>query len=285
MNQSDLEKGINGLNAHDNDSGEVIGLLGSLRRVEAPANFEFGVRARIAAREGSKPQASLLPFLKLAAPLTLLLAVTGLVFFYGTTPTADVPTVAESPRAPQSYAPSSSEIATGTPAAVASGPRIVQPIEPSDPVEAASRKGTAGPVRIANNSSARTGRRGSIDVPLRGGSVDSTLSVANSILPRGFESANPRRSVNANTQSTTEVPVREVLGKFGITAEFVDGVCTVRSVADNSLGLRAGVKSGDVIDAIDGRVIKSDTKLRGDAGGKTFSVRRDGKRINLTIGN
>jgi len=117
------------------------------------------------------------------------------------------------------------------------------------------------------------------------GSRDTTLGVANVIVPRGFESANPRRSVNANTQSATEVPVREVLGILGITAEFVDGVCTVRSVADNSLGVRAGVRSGDVIDAIDGRVIKSDTKLSGDSGGKTFSVRRDGKRINLTIGN
>ena len=83
---------MNELEARETD--DVSNLLGALPRVEAPANFEFGVKARIAAGNRS-PQASLVPFLKVAAPLSFVLLLAAFVIFYGIVPTNDnAPTVA-----------------------------------------------------------------------------------------------------------------------------------------------------------------------------------------------
>lgn len=261
---------MNGRDALDlnNEGGEVTALLSALPRVEAPGNFEFGVRARIAAGQDVKARASLIPFLKLAAPLTLLLAITGFVFFYGTMPTTG-PNAIETTSGTNLPAASPDLAVEAVPESLAR-PRPAESAQP----DVSSRQQAAGPNRPANNSQPKRVRRGeSIDIPLsRGGSVDLALGSGNSITPRGL---NP---------SATEVSVRDLLGILGITAEFEKGGCKVRSVAENSLGVRAGLKAGDLIETIDGREVKSDTKLKGDSG-KTFGIRRDGKRIDLAIGN
>jgi hypothetical protein len=282
MNQTELDKGIDGRDALDNEGGEALALLNALPRVEAPGNFEFGVRARIAARREKKQDGILTPLLKIAAPLALILVVTGLVFFYGTIPQGTSPSETGSSKVTESVVAGPPELLVkkDEPLTV-SEPQLASPSQPERTI---TKQGTGDPIRIANNNRPRTGRGGSIDMPL-GGSVDRALGSKNTIVPPGFGSANTRRTGNANIGSTTEVPVKEVLGILGVTAEFVDGICKVRAVTENSLGGRAGVKVGDAIEAIDGRQIKSDTKFNGASGGKTFTVRRDGKLVTVTIGN
>jgi C-terminal processing protease CtpA/Prc len=99
-------------------------------------------------------------------------------------------------------------------------------------------------------------------------------------MPPGTESANPRNR-NANTDAaSSETPVREVLGMFGVEGNFVNGGWKVQSVKEHSLGARVKIAAGDVIESIDGQQIKNETKLK--AGVKTFTVRRDGKVIILS---
>ena len=81
MNRSDLEIGT------EENGTEVAELLAALPRVEAPANFNFGVNARIA--KGRPSGRTLFPFLKVAIPLSLLLVIGGLMFFYATMPGDD----------------------------------------------------------------------------------------------------------------------------------------------------------------------------------------------------
>jgi len=269
MNQRESENGIDERDAFDNESSKVAALLSALPRVEAPANFEFLVKARIA--EGAAPRASLVPFLKLAAPLSLVLVVAlFLIFYSGRVPQDDDVSVREAtPSAPIV------EVAPAEPMTV-SGPRISDPIAVS-PERVSSEPERSGPVRRTTNSAPANRSHG--------GSVDRTLESANMIMPPGFESVNPRnRNSNANIGGTG-VPVRDVLDTLGVSGDFLNGGWKVRSAAPNSLAQRAGVRSGDVIEAIDGQPLMESTTFKGQFSPKTLRVRRNDNTLTLRISN
>lgn len=281
MNHSDLENGMNKLEARDTD--DVANLLGALPRVEAPANFEFGVKARIAAGDVS-PQASVVPFLKIAAPLSFVLLLAAFVIFYGIVPSNDnAPAVATAdpvqpdvavsmPSAPQEQSP---QVSGPQVAETVDVPQVTTPVATGAP-----RK--AEPVR-------RTGRTGSAAVPQGGrdGSVDLAIKPGRVISAPGFESVtNPNRDMNArNVDTGREIPIREVLEMLGVKAEFAGGGWTVRSTADNSIATRSGVRSDDVIEAFNDRDLTEGTTLKAGFAGKSLRVRRDGKQVTLDLKN
>jgi hypothetical protein len=55
MDRNEIENGVNKLESLGGDDRVIADLLSALPRVEAPANFEFGVNAKIAA---GQPQVS-----------------------------------------------------------------------------------------------------------------------------------------------------------------------------------------------------------------------------------
>jgi hypothetical protein len=267
------QKGMDELEVIDPDTQKVIGMIGALPRVEAPSNFEFRVKAGIA--KGSPARYALLPLLKTAAPLALILLVVSLGLLYYQTPTG-------------------TEINSGKNVAAVSEP-VLPPVRSSEParseqpsvVPAPSRETTSAQaqrVSVEPDRNVGTRRTGvSNSDRSQGGSVDRILHPGNVIMPPGTESANPK-NLNANTAGTSaSVPVRDVLGMFGVEGDFADGGWKVRSVKDNSVGSRAKIAAGDVIESIDGQALKNETKLKGSA--KTFTVRRDGKLITLSAGN
>jgi len=251
---------MNQQNGLDTENGEVAVLLRKLPRVEAPGDFDFGVKARIAAAN-SKPNTSFLPFLKVAAPLSLLLVVGAFVILYGTLPgDTSVGSVAEV------SAPQDEQIS------LKPEPATVQPI--ANPVSTPQVDGRSGEqVAVAiSNPTRRTGpiRRANRAQPIsvrEGGSIDSALR--------------PARVIPA----PSDVPVREILERLGMKAEFIDGGWKVRSTTDNSIATRSGVRSDDVIEAIDGRAITEATTLKGGVDGKSLNVRREGKQVKLDLKN
>jgi hypothetical protein len=278
MDKMGSKDAMDELEVIDADSQKVAAMLSALPRVEAPSNFEFRVKAGIA--NGSPSRSTFLPFLKTAAPLALILVVVtfGLLYYQrpGATvvgPTTDVtvsgpvvpPTQAEPVQVPSST--------------VTAPPQETAPVT----TERASgeRDRTVSERRTARSNSSNRSQGGSVDSPA--GSIDRTLHPANVIMPPGLESANPRNR-NANTSATsTDLPVQEVLGMFGVEGDFAGGGWKVRSVKEHSQGSRAKILAGDVIESVDGQPVKNETKLKG--GVKTFTVRRDGKVITLSSGN
>jgi hypothetical protein len=281
MNRSDRENGMNELEPRDTD--DVSNLLGALPRVEAPANFEFGVKARIAAGAAS-PQASLVPFLKIAAPLSFVLLLAAFVIFYGIVPTSDnAPPVA-------SADPTQNDVAVSMPdARQEQSPQVSgsQAAETVDVPAVTPSIATGEPKR--QRPVRRTGRAGSVAVSQGGrdGSVDLAIRPANVILPRGFQSVTqPNRDANAaNVDAGREIPIREVLEMLGVKAEFADGGWTVLSTADNSIATRSGVRSKDVIEAFNDQDLTEGTTLKAGFAGKSLRVRRDGKRVKLDLKN
>lgn len=279
MNEREIKNGVGKFESLDADGGDVAALLSSLRRVEAPKNFEFRVKAGIA--DGLPHRGALIPFLKLAAPLSLVLVVGGFLIYYGTSPTTNTTSRVETPQAPQLADNSSATVAIGVLRDEVSGPQLIEVDEPGDALTA---QRTTNSIRPANNTRSRPDRQGgSIDMPLGGGSRDSALYSAEPKLPPEFESAQPRY-LNANTgAASADVPVRSLLGILGITAEFADGGWKVQSVLENSIATRSSVLAGDVLEAIDGQQLKRDSVVKGSA--KTLTIRRDGKTINLDLKN
>jgi membrane-associated protease RseP (regulator of RpoE activity) len=258
--------------ALDNDGGDVALMLSALPRVEAPKNFEFRVKARIA--EGSAPRSALFPFLKIAAPLALVLLIGAFVIFYGLLPgQADVPIVADTAQSEPLRPEPKSDLPV-PPAQSVAGPQIDQTHSalPDEPYVAAVK-----PTVV------RRAAAPEVVKPSQGGSRDFSLNSAQPKLPPGFESVEPR-NLNANgSSSAADVPVRNVLGILGIAAEYGNGGWKVQSVVEKSVAARAGVRASDVIEAIDGQPLKSDSLLKG--GAKVFTVRRDGKQMSLSLAN
>jgi hypothetical protein len=253
MSKRELDNHINEQPVTETDGRKIEELLAALPRVEAPANFEFGLKAKIAAR--NEPRASLIPFVKVAAPLALVLVVGALIVFYATLPGGD-DLVVESP------APGKPEVvikADETQPDVTSEPQIEKPTE-----RIAPQPRNPGPVR--RTSPSNRSRGGSIDQPLIS---DQALRSANVINPPGFGSKS--------------ISLPDVLGILGINAEFVDGAWKVRSATTNSAAERSGVRANDILEAIDNHVLTEKTTFKSEFSPKTLRVRRDGKRIQLNL--
>lgn len=272
MDRRELKNGVSNIDALDTEGGDIAAMLNALPRVDAPENFEFRVRARIA--EGSTSRATLFPFLKIAAPLSLVLLIFAFVVFYGLLPArVEVPLVVDSARNETISTQPQTELVTPSP------PLRTESVPPND----RSPEVVPDSSHIAAAKPAAIRRTAGPDVtkPLQGGSRDFSLNSARPKLPPGFESVEPR-NLNANTNTASgDVPVRNVLGILGITVDIASGELKVRSVVENSIAARAGVRAADVIEEIDGQPTKVDSMVKG--GAKTFTVRRDGKQIALTL--
>src|SRR5688572_30074814 len=156
MDLKNLENGMNEREALDNDSRKVVEMLSALPRVEAPANFEFGVKAKIAAGN-SVSRSGLFSLLKVAAPLSLVLLIGAFVVYYGTLPgdesvakVNDIAPVQTSPIANDVQAPAREAMSEAPPQV--SGPRVAENDEPEVATVSPDSKRTTTPTRRIDRS-------------------------------------------------------------------------------------------------------------------------------------
>ena len=105
---------------------------------------------------------------------------------------------------------------------------------------------------------------------MRGGSGDQTYKISKVISPTGMGK---------------DIPVQEVFGILGIQADLENNSWKVRTAAPGSVAHRAGFQPGDVIESIDGLAVTDKTSFKGGFNGKSFSIRRDGKPMEIKLGN
>jgi hypothetical protein len=249
------------------DDQRVAELLNSLPRVEAPANFDFGFKAKMASANEVVPTASLIPFAKIFAPFSLLLLVGGFVVFYQTMPDANGPLAAADPTPIQQtpFAQFSPEVAEAPAVNQSSGPQLDEVA--TSMTERVSVSQPPRPVRRATSSSNRAIERTGDE---KSTSTDIGLTSPVVINPPGFESG--------------EIPLRDVLGILGIEPDSADGM-KVKSTVGKSPAERSGIKSNDVLEAIDGVALTQKTTFRGPFSPKTLRIRRGGKTIVVNLRN
>jgi len=254
----------------DPDDAKVAHLLAGLKRVDAPTNFEFRLKARLA--NATPPARGFVPaFVKYAAPVALVAAVSSVLFVNSSkSPETTASTAGMLPQINVSQpANSAAEVALPPPAAVEA--------VTERPVLAANPKRLTPLARPQVGTDVRTPKE-------QNRSKDIALKGSRMILPRGF---------NSNTQTielppTSDIkPLRPAIDVFpilGIDAGYDEG-WKVRAIRKNSPADRAGVKAGDVLEAIDDNQLGKDAMFKSGFNGKVIKVKRDGKSVDLSLEN
>lgn len=232
---------------------EVGRLIGGLKRVEAPKDFDFHVRARIAKGRPAEHRSSWLPAaVRYAAPLVLLLAIGGYFGFRTTysTDQAAVPVVATAPAeaAPQPVAPIV-ETAASRPAPVTELPseQTIAEVKPSDTGEKVLKTVQKAPV-TANSRTEKPG----------GGSYDDASRESVTIRQPDVDDSEPAPPKKAG------VSVSQFLNSAGVV------VSGGKIVSVGGAAASAGLRAGDIVRSVD---VQSGT----------IRVSRDGKMIAVSI--
>ncbi len=257
------------------DEEKISRLLSAMKRVEAPKDFDFKVRARIAAgRPAERPAFGIPALVRYAVPLILLILIGVYFGFNAFYPNKNigVPEVADSkpPMVVPQAAPPSNEIAVVAPA----------PSVASSPDRAAVKK-----TEMPNITVAETPLKKSIAINKPAGESYVEGSRQPTILLPRDVNANSRPA--ANTKSM-DPPMQSRAGQmfslFGISGTLEKGGWRVSSVGPDTLAGRSGVKAGDVIEAINNQSVDKVT-FNGKFDGQSLRVRRGSETIQIKLKN
>lgn len=255
------------------DDRKVAELLGNLRTVEAPKNFDLRLKARIAnATATGRKSIWLSPVFRYAVPLSLVLLI-GAIFFLNDAYNVDSESV----------------------------PTVVDISRPSDPIEnfleipPAVVRNEKAPVNLpaprieelaAETTDKSTNKkRNTPSKRARGGSADKAQGVKNIILPRGLNPQIEPEEKPKGFDNAGRFTARQILSTIGIDAEFDGNAWRVKSVTKDGPAERAGIRSADIVEAIDDRVIGEKTVFTGSFSGKILKVLRDNKKLEINLQN
>lgn len=300
MNYKNLTTAGNDAEVLSAEDEKIRALLGNLKRVEAPNNFDFRVKARIASASPAGYRTKFLPVLRYVLPLAAVLVVlTGFVlnglYF------ADVRNAAVAENTFQSPI---SETQTIKPGLIESNTAEIS----LPPIENSIASGVSGAaiVRVKNKNAATS----EIAVPLAseksagkpktkfaakeenifdntGGTRFSALTEPKQILtPPGI-------NLNNVNKTTTDLPdfvktkpltAKEVLSQLGIDASYTNESWKVLSVRQNSPAESSDVRTGDVVEAIDGEKLTDKPMRSKTIEGKNLTLRRGAQKIEISPG-
>lgn len=256
-----------------NEDESVSRLLGGLKRIEAPNDFDFRLRARIA--EG-KPEGKTAPWLpaavRYAVPLVLLLLVGGyFAFNYYSNKNVGVPAVVE-------IGPVASTPIPAPP----SNETVVLPANNTDQRAEVKPFSTGTKAINTEPKKANSAPAPKAEGP-GGGSIDQAGNAVNSIYPRGFDPT-PKKSPDTKPfDRDPEIPVSDILTLIGIKPIFTRSGWRAEAIAAHSMAESSGIKAGDVIEAINDQPLTEKTVFGNKFDGKSLRVRRDGKSIQIEL--
>ena len=250
------------------ENDPVRSLLGGLKRVEAPGDFDFRVKARIASGRPADRSASWLPALaKLSVPLAVLLLIGGFFGYNALYPTNNVAV------APVVETQSVLPVPDRKPVEPVAAPsnEVVAKVNETKPAvtdEIIAAKPTEKRIVPAVPSNRQPG----------GGSVDRASRISTSITPKDPDPNGTNLPKDMNRSAG--VSARDVLSRIGVG---VDPSGKVGSVKANSVADRSGLKAGDVVEAIDGQGLTQTTTLENKSTVKSVRVRRGGTTVQIDL--
>lgn len=280
MNYEDLEN--ENLSAED---AKLREMCGNLKRVSAPKDFDFRLKARIAAHQPQAAKSPFLPFLKLAAPLVLVLGVFGFVVVNGlySVDTNSVPQVAAS------YAEMPQPQGGDVPIPPQSNqPSIAQNRGPNANFEDEIPRNTnvnfdeTLAMKDKNNFGKIFGNPKSNPTNENGGSRDSASTLPQIKQPLGFNNSNPVIQPRTNNDKENRSKVKELFEFIGIRGEFSGNVWKVQSVGKNSQAERSDILPNDIIEAVNGVSLTEIKQIILNYGTK-LTIVREGNRQEIVL--
>lgn len=266
------------------DERQISNLLGGLEKVSAPKDFDFRLKARISAQKENGSQYSIWRTLRYVLPLTATLIIAAFVIIQGGlfSQSDKLPAVVESQN-PQIPAKSDSLTANQQIAQTSNSAVDVNGIDKQIP-DSYVAEPNPGNMTTAKNPSKKQNNTQPLVPPTVGspGSKDFTVRESNvNILPEGIpQNAVPKINPTATPQI---IPRSEIFNMIGIETETENGKIKVRSVKENSVAGRSGVQTGDIIEAIDEQKLDEKNLPPKFKGGKTMTVMRDGKVLEIEL--
>ncbi|MFM9903328.1 MAG: hypothetical protein ACKVQJ_02020 [Pyrinomonadaceae bacterium] len=246
--------------SNNEDIEPVSQLLREMNRVEAPANFDLGVRGRIAAGNLRKRGLHLTALAGYSIPLAMLLIVGGYFGFnsFYLTASSSVPAIVDTDptlNAPQMQLPSA-DLAAASPVGGTPPDRLIEKKSdnPGNSFEIPGKK-------ISTPREKNTG----------GGSVDQASGI-------------PRRLVQ-RTNLNGLIQAKDALTQIGVMGVYSESGWRVESAVVNSVADRSGVRTGDVIEALNEQPFNEKTTFKGKFTGKSLRVQRDGKSLDIILKN
>lgn len=276
MNYEDSKNETEILSAEDERLSEICR---SLKKVDAPNNFDFKLKARIANSKAGDFQPRFAFKFRYALPALALILVLGLLAFNGgffssnnNQVVAGSETLPQNPALPQNNAVA----VLPTPEQVSNTNAALLPANQNLP---------KAPQNEVARSESRTSKTGNIRKPKNDDlmpSEDKGVKNAPNILPKGFKPEVVSQNLQPN-ERTNPISVKDVLLINGINADVENGKWTVKSVTTNSIGENSGIKANDVIEAIDDQPISAETVFNKTVNGKVLTVTRDGKKSQIEL--
>ena len=258
------------------DDAEVSRLLKSLNRVEAPPDFDVRVRARIAKGRPQESAGMRFPlFVRYAAGLCAVIVfagILGFVWLYKGESNSGPTVAGSSPAGERPRIDVVANIPADTPVKTGSDERV----GPSAPLAGNPARPPSRDIDgvVAQPGSTTDGRPGS---------KTDALSEPKSVFPKGINPNRMRLPKPKEFEDPSQTPASDVLSLLGVGAKFSNGAWRVDSVNTSSSAERAGIKAGDVIEAVNDQAMREKASFKGAFTVRTLLVKRDGQTIKISL--
>ncbi len=254
----------------------------ALKKTDAPPDFDFKLKARIASAKPSDFKSRYGFLFRYALPaLAVILLFAILAFNGGFLSPGNNPSVAESSVVPPAAATAPPQ---NTMASTLATPEIANQNSAAAPENQTPPKNS----EVATADKAPRSREvkntgGSKILPLSGSSSElKSVNNAPVLNPKGLDPKSVPQNVQ-NNEPTNPMPVRDVLSFIGINADLENGKWKVKSVTANSVGESSDVKVNDIIESIDDQPLSTETINGNRFSGKTLTVSRSGEKLQLRL--
>ncbi|HEX8288370.1 MAG TPA: PDZ domain-containing protein [Pyrinomonadaceae bacterium] len=281
------------LNAEDE---KLRQMLGGLKKVKAPSNFDFQLKARIAnAERNHSPRPFLLPSLRFVLPLSVVVLLAAFIVFNLSLSSGNQ-TTDVAVNTPQIQNETRIAVPETISTPVISTPVIQETTKANLPANKIEVKNSAPEIAVLNNKTAAN--KANIVIVKNSSAVrnnkfentNNDFGGTRQGASRASEVITPENSnTNFNVKKPVEViqnkiSLQEILSQIGIEGDFAANGWKILSVKENSSAMRAGLKAGDLIEAIDDKKLSSDTDFTQNFSVKVFRILREGKQqvIDLT---
>ena len=269
-------------------------LIGTLKRIDAPKDFDFRLRGRIAKAKPSDFRPRFLPALRYVLPLSAILVIFAFVVLNGLYfPDSQAVSQVEETVQPIKVEQKSPAIAPFEQVTVSNTVKDEKSVVEVLPIKQEPAK-VEKDVKPSVNETQFVSVKSPTVIPKKnlavkevkddngGGSRDSASSSPINILPNGVN-LNSTPQTPSNSENLPSLNAQEILSQFGIEASFTDASWKVKSFKKYSLAESSGVQIGDVVEAIDGEKL-SDKPLRSKSiAGKKLTILRGAEKIEISL--
>jgi hypothetical protein len=239
---------------------QVWRMIDELKRVDAPNDFDFRVKAKIAQGKPSDFQSPrFLPILRYVLPLSVVVVLCSLfvfnsAYFSGASEiaqkTIEIPNVGAvlpvnaSLTNQIAFAPPNEDKTVVTPPLTDEKSLLaLTPKQSKNESPKPSEIAASAPNRLIKSPKAKVEKSS-------GGSNDLLTGTSPIFLPKGINPNRPTTTVAPNGETPKPLNGEQLLSFFGIETVIEKGKRIVKNLQENNVGARSGVKVGDVIETV-----------------------------------